>query len=166
MASSTRSDIGSSESLTLRSGLTCSASSPINPTSSITSGGVRRAARLPPESPAVTRAGANTRVAGPRSGRPVRAQLLSDEAQKIVAALWRRPFAAGIHCFRLGRIGNAGAKPRAAEIDGKDRAHPFTPELTTESTKKRCRMTNSSTGGSTASVAPAITSPVFMAPRL
>ena len=44
--------------------------------------------------------------------------------------------------------------------------HPFTPDETMESTKKRCRTTKSSTGGSTASVAPAMTRPVFMAPRL
>ena len=44
--------------------------------------------------------------------------------------------------------------------------YPFTPELTIESTKKRCSSTNSTSGGSTAIVAPAITSPVFIAPRL
>ena len=64
-------------------------------------------------------------------------------------------------------ISNAGGYIYSPSIDGEDGvAHPFTPEETMESTKKRCSTTNSSTGGSTASVAPAITRPVFMAPRL
>src|SRR5690606_12573027 len=67
----------------------------------------------------------------------------------------------------FGRIADYEARAHigSAEIDRKH-PHPFTPELTMLSTKKRCRKTKSTSGGSTASVAPAITSPVFIAPRL
>src|SRR5690606_35028575 len=79
----------------------------------------------------------------------------------------RRVFAQRLHRGRVGEAGAAGAIAGAAEVDGEDGvAHPFTPEATMESTKKRWRMTKSSTGGSTARVAPAMTRPVFMAPRL
>jgi hypothetical protein len=40
-------------------------------------------------------------------------------------------------------------------------AYPLIAEPTMESTKKRCRKTKRMRGGSTANVAPAITSPVF-----
>ena len=44
--------------------------------------------------------------------------------------------------------------------------YPLIADPTIESTKKRCRKTKSTSGGSTASVAPAITRPVLTAPRL
>ena len=66
-----------------------------------------------------------------------------------------------------GRSGvERGADICAAQIDGKCARHPLTPALTMESTKKRCRNTKSISGGNTASVAPAMTRPEFIAPRL
>lgn len=95
------------------------------------------------------------------------AQLLRHQGDEAVSILWGRPFADQLDSDGIARGGDAGTKARAAQIDGENlTAHPFTPELMTELTKKRCRMTNNTTGGSTASVAPAITRPVFMAPRL
>ena len=99
-------------------------------------------------------------------GRPVRDQQLPQLCEEILAGLRRRPLPDSGHPGRVRAVRDAGTQARAAQVDGEDSPHPFTPDATTESTKKRCRITNSSTGGSTARVAPAITSPVFMAPRL
>src|SRR5580658_5629438 len=94
-------------------------------------------------------------------------ELAFEHGQEGFARGRRRPFADRTHRGRIVGRGEAGAIAAAPEIDREDGcAHPLIPEATIESTKKRCRRTNSSIGGSTASVAPAMTSPVFMAPRL
>src|SRR5215217_6298438 len=82
------------------------------------------------------------------------------------ARLWRRQIFDQLHFCRVCIVGNADAATRTAQVNGQYRRHPLTPVATMESTKKRCRNTKRITGGSTANVAPAITSPVFMAPRL
>src|SRR5271166_1395106 len=86
---------------------------------------------------------------------------------KFVTRRRRRPHADRTHkCWLVARR-NTRAIVGAAEIDGEHCcAHPLMPEATIESTKKRCSKTNNTTGGSTARVAPAMTNPVFMAPRL
>ena len=73
----------------------------------------------------------------------------------------RRPalgIASGVRSSKSQAVGFSSATRTAS--------HPLTAELTMESTKKRCRKTNRMSGGRTASVAPAMTRPVFIAPRL
>src|SRR5690606_6640318 len=104
-----------------------------------------------------------------RDSQTLDAMLIEETADKPLegpAILRRRACEKRPDGCRLTRFGQPCPDIRATEIDGERPAHPFTPELTMLSTKKRCRKTNMTSGGRTASVAPAITSPVFSAPRL
>ena len=114
--------------------------------------------------PCARRAARQTWNGDAKFGRAVLGEQGLDEGPEFMEAVRRLP---AVERHRLDRISTRHARAQIgpAEVD-RQRGHPFTPALTMLSTKKRCRKTKSTSGGSTASVAPAITRLVFSAPRL
>ena len=81
-------------------------------------------------------------------------ELAPEQRDEFVERARRRPCADRADFGRIVDRRNPRATVGAAEIDGENAfAHPLIPDATIKSTKKRCKSTNSSTGGKTASVA-------------
>src|SRR5581483_2876967 len=93
-----------------------------------------------------------------RPGRTAAARddLADPDAERFHVAR-RRPAADRLHGGGLVGGGEPGAQMRAAKVEGEDPAHPLSPDWIMLLMKARCRAMNRRSGGSTASVAPAIT---------